>query len=88
MFLEIHDAEAGNSHMGTVRSLDYDYQAEIWVTDTAAQRRTAARWVLFLDDGTPCRAWERKGEEIEEVPVDLEQKPQSRSMEYIREKAN
>lgn len=33
MILEIHDSEEGKSHAGSVKSLDYDYQAEQWVQD-------------------------------------------------------
>lgn len=33
MILEIHDSEEGNSHAGSVKNLDYDYQAEQWVQD-------------------------------------------------------
>lgn len=33
MLLEIHDSEVGNSHVASVKNIDYDYMAEQWVQD-------------------------------------------------------
>ena len=33
MFLEVHDTEVGNSHLASVKNIDYDYMAEQWVQD-------------------------------------------------------
>lgn len=66
MILEIHDEEIGNTLLGVVRNIDYEYQAEEYVKETF-ERPQAQRWVLFSDDGTPIRAWQRDGAKTKSV---------------------
>ena len=33
MILEVHDTEVGNSHLASIKDIDYDYMAEQWVQD-------------------------------------------------------
>ncbi|HEY9584582.1 MAG TPA: hypothetical protein VJI33_03335 [Candidatus Paceibacterota bacterium] len=61
MTLELHDAENGNSLVARVSRLDYDYQAEIWVDDTATRNlaySSVIKWVLIDELGVRC-VWER-----------------------------
>lgn len=60
MYLELHDAEEGNTLVAMIRDLDYDYQAEQWVQDTVhdANASTVVKWVLHDDKGVRC-VWER-----------------------------
>jgi hypothetical protein len=68
VILELHDYEPPTLAW-VVRNLDYSYQAEQWVIDTAAENPWVVRWVLFTDDGTPLREWQRAGGDFQEVTL-------------------
>lgn len=60
MLLEIHDTEEGNTLNGKVNNLDYDYMAEQWVQDLAAEQPECVRFILFDHLGERAR-WEKPG---------------------------
>ena len=72
MRLELHDNEVGNSLNGRVSSIDYDYQAEMWVQDTH-NNKLIVRWELHDDKGLRC-AWERPDGSAE-MPVITKRSP-------------
>lgn len=62
--LYLHDTERGNTLCARVGSIDYMYQAEQWVMDTARDRQNPekpwlVRWELMGDDGVILRIWTR-----------------------------
>lgn len=63
MNLHLYDTDQANPLAATVRNLDYDYQAEQWVQDSAKDPRSqGTHWVVKweLHDGVGLRArWER-----------------------------
>lgn len=76
-FLEIHDGSPDNSLMGIVKSLDYKYQAEMWIDETKEHEGTdgaPVRWDLREgskeEPGQVVHRWRRQPDgEILEVPV-------------------
>jgi hypothetical protein len=62
----LYDTELDNPLVARIRNLDFDYQAEQWVQDTARESRThnPARWVVrweLTDDltGNITAVWTR-----------------------------
>ena len=66
MILELHDNVAGNTLLGRIKEIDYDYQAEMWVQETA-ERPVIVKWVLVDFTGTRC-VWERPADKPNEMP--------------------
>lgn len=59
MHLELHDNSTDESTLcARVGDIDYDYQAEMWVTETL-DRSQVVRWELHDTQGMRC-VWERK----------------------------
>lgn len=60
MYLELHDSEEGNTLLARIPGLDYDYQAEQHVQETAHMSRAAnaVKWILLDEHGVRC-VWER-----------------------------
>jgi hypothetical protein len=65
MYMEVHDDETGDSRVATIRDIDADYQAEMWIADTVDQTgaipasgHPLVRWLLYDDVGLRC-TWER-----------------------------
>ena len=59
MILELHDSETGNTLLGRIRNIDYDYQAEQWIRDTSEDHPKVVKWILLDEIGPRC-VWERK----------------------------
>lgn len=64
MILKLIDTEANNPLAALIKDIDFDYQAEQWVQDTARDRESQnpIRWVVRweLHDEIGLRAqWER-----------------------------
>lgn len=61
----IYDTEVANPLTARIRNLDYDYQGEQWVQDTAREpqtqnpKRWGVRWELTADDDTVLAIWTR-----------------------------
>lgn len=59
MYLEMHDNETGNSLTAGVGNIDFEYQAEEWIKETADEV-SIIRWELKdHKDGTTITKWER-----------------------------
>lgn len=69
LILELHDSEQDSlsARIGKDGTIEYDYQAEQWVQETAPDRnhqdphpgRWVVRWVLKSPDGSERAVWER-----------------------------
>jgi len=86
MFLEIHDNEVGNSLMGVAYSLDYEYQAEMHVIEQAKDTPQAVRWILFTEEGSALRIWERNGLKPKEIFLSEMPKANPRALKRAEEK--
>jgi len=80
MFLEMHDDQPPTL-CATARNLDYVYQAEQHIIDTAKEEPRLVAWVLFSDAGQPIKAWRRSGDGFEEHPVAPDTRPDPRSLQ-------
>jgi len=73
---ELHDTELNNkkdgtldAHIGTVHgSIEYEYQAEMWLDEGFARQPHSVRAYFLRGDGTPFAAWRRNPNKDPDTP--------------------